>query len=182
VVTGDFNRDNIPDLVVALNSNSPLEVIFGGNDGTPAFYWNDYNHGPGAVSLAVGDFNGDGKPDLAAAMLPHNNVNVYLGDGLGGFTFDPAGPFATPYGPESLAVGDFNGDGKLDLAVALSDTNNILILLGDGAGDFTPAAFGPVPAGKNPFFVAVGDFNGDGKQDLAVVNYGDGTVSVLLGQ
>ena len=71
--------------------------------------------------------------------------------------------------PLSVAVGDFNGDGKQDLAVANAATpSNVSILLGDGAGNFSAATnFG---AGSYPLSVAVGDFNGDGKQDLAVAN------------
>ena len=65
-------------------------------------------------------------------------------------------------------MGDFNGDGKQDLAVANSDSDNVSILLGDGAGNFSaPTNF---DAGNDPYSVAVGDFNGDGKQDLAVAN------------
>src|SRR5262249_39062652 len=81
--------------------------------------------------------------------------------------------------PHSVAVGDFNGDGKQDLAVANRVSDNVSILLGDGAGSFSgPTNFG---AGSGPYSVAVGDFNGDGKQDLAVANYFSNNVSILLG-
>ena len=70
--------------------------------------------------------------------------------------------------PFSVAVGDFNGDGKQDLAVANDGSDNVSILLGDGAGNFSaPTNFA---VGDGPVSVAVGDFNGDGKQDLAVAN------------
>ena len=79
----------------------------------------------------------------------------------------------------SVAIGDFNGDGKQDLAVANANSDSVSILLGDGSGNFSAAAnFG---AGHVPFSVAVGDFNGDGKQDLAVANIGSDNVSILLG-
>ena len=72
------------------------------------------------------------------------------------------------FGPFSVAVGDFNGDGKQDLAVANQGSDNVSILLGDGTGNFSaPTNFA---AGNGPCSVAVGDFNGDGKQDLAVAN------------
>ena len=71
-------------------------------------------------------------------------------------------------GPESVAVGDFNGDGKADLAVANWDSDNVSVLLGNGNGTFQAAV--NYAAGTDPSSVAVGDFNGDGKADLAVAN------------
>jgi len=79
----------------------------------------------------------------------------------------------------SVAVGDFNGDGKQDLAVANAGANNVSIFLGDGLGHFS--ATSTVGAGDGAWSVAVGDFNGDGKQDLAVADRASGKVSILLG-
>ncbi len=78
-----------------------------------------------------------------------------------------------------MAVGDFNGDGKADLAVANYSSNNVSVLLGNGNGTFQAAV--NYAAGTSPCSVAVGDFNGDGKADLAVANYSSNSVSVLLG-
>ena len=83
--------------------------------------------------------------------------------------------------PASLALADFNRDGKLDLAVANSGSNNVTILLGDGRGTFTQAAGSPFPAGNNPNDIAVGDVNDDGKPDLAFANHDTHYVTVLLG-
>src|SRR5215471_4653294 len=96
-------------------------------------------------------------------------------------------PVSYPVGtrPVAVAVGDFNGDAKLDLAVAnagnpmLADDGNVSILLGNGDGTFQPAH--NLSAGKNPFSIAVADFNGDGRLDVVVANHGSGNVSVLLG-
>jgi FG-GAP-like repeat/Abnormal spindle-like microcephaly-assoc'd, ASPM-SPD-2-Hydin/Protein of unknown function (DUF1573)/FG-GAP repeat len=93
--------------------------------------------------------------------------------------FGSASSPATGTYPQSVAVGDFNGDGKLDLAVANGGSSTVSILLGDGTGNLTMASSAAV--GKWPISVAVGDFNGDGKLDLAVANDDDDTVSVLLG-
>jgi uncharacterized repeat protein (TIGR01451 family) len=82
-------------------------------------------------------------------------------------------------GPSAVVAADFNGDGKLDLAVANSDSNNVSILLGNGDGTFQPAVNYSV--GHSPKSIVMGDFNGDGKGDLAVANSVDGTVSILLG-
>ena len=89
-----------------------------------------------------------------------------------------AATFAINFKPFSVAVGDFNGDGKQDLATANSGSNDVSVLLGDGAGGFGAAT--NFAAGTSPVSVAVGDFNGDGKQDLAVANFNSNNVSVLL--
>src|SRR5262249_59918431 len=90
-------------------------------------------------------------------------------------------PFGAGTNPNSVAVGDFNRDGKPDLAVANRLSNNVTILLGDGAGGFSQAASSPVGAGSFPRYMAVGDFNGDDKPDLAVVIVGYHHVAILPG-
>jgi hypothetical protein len=93
--------------------------------------------------------------------------------------FCPKTDFGTGSNPQSVAVGDFNGDGKLDLAVENIESNTVSILLRTGAGKFgAKTDFG---TGSFPFSVAVGDFDGDGRLDLVVANNGAATVSILLG-
>ena len=137
--------------------------------------------GAGPFSVAVGDFNLDGKPDLATANSDSNNVTILLGNGMGGFTQPAGSPVGAGASPFSVAVGDFNLDGKPDLASANQDSNNVTILLGDGMGGFTQPSSSPVGAGFAPRSVAVGDFNLDGKPDLATANSVSGNVTILLG-
>jgi hypothetical protein len=192
VAVGDFNSDGIPDLAVA-NSFGPVSVLLGNGDGSfrPAVNYNDAVSGP--ASVAVGDFTGDGLLDLAVTNQRGNTVSVLLGNGDG--SFQAPRTFAAGLDPQSVAVGDFNGDGKLDLAVAdyapLGVSGTVSVLLGNGDGSFQAAR--TFAAGIGPRSVAVGDFNADGKLDLAVVGYGeeclngycyphsDETVRVLLG-
>src|SRR5256885_14056753 len=107
---------------------------------------------------------------------------VLIGDG----TFKAPVSYGAGTQPSYAAIGDFNGDGKPDVAVTNQVSNSVSILLGNGDGTFgAPVNF---TVGTNPRSVAVGDFNGDGKVDLAVANFGNsadtvtkGTVTILLG-
>ncbi len=136
--------------------------------------------------LVVGDFNGDGKPDLAIANFYGNTVSVLLNTTPVGATtpsFAQQQTFATGRGPHSIAVGDFNGDGKPDLTVVNEFDNTASVLLNTTPTGSANASFAPqqtFAVGDRPFKVAVGDFNGDGKSDLAVANFTSATVSVLL--
>jgi len=94
-------------------------------------------------------------------------------------SFQDAIDFPTGDSSRMVSVGDFNGDGNLDLAVANSDSNNVSVLLGNGAGNFSEPA--QLVAGDTPYYVAVGFLNGDGFLDLAVANINSNNVSVLLG-
>jgi FG-GAP-like repeat/FG-GAP repeat/IPT/TIG domain len=133
------------------------------------------------VSVAAGDFNGDGKLDLAVANVGGSvgAVSILLGNGEG--TFQPAVNYDAGSTPDSVAIGDFNGDGKLDLVVANHLGATVSVLLGNGDGTFQSAVAYPT-GGANPSSVVVGDFNGDGKLDLAVADIGLNVVSVLLGK
>src|SRR5215213_3527617 len=93
--------------------------------------------------------------------------------------FTPSTNFPVGARPRAVAVGDFNGDGRFDLAVANFTSNNVSILLGTGTGSFGAAT--NFPTGVGPRAVAVGDFNGDGRFDLAVANLTSNNVSILLG-
>jgi hypothetical protein len=182
VAVADFNGDGKLDLAVT-NAGTEccpggsVSILLGNGDGSfqPQVL---YKVGAGPTSVAVGDFNGDGKPDLVVTNRGNDlgNISVLLNHGDG--TFAPQVTYAAGDHPASVAVGDFNADGKLDLAVADSSSNTVSILLGDGNGVFQPAV--DYPIGSSGIFIIAGDFNGDGKLDLAVTNSAF-SISVLPG-
>jgi hypothetical protein len=182
IVSGDFNGDGIPDLAVANWVSNTVTILLGNGDGTFTATATSPETGTTPVSITVGDFNGDGILDLAVLNQGSNTVTILQGNGNGTFTATATSP-ATGTTPVSITVGDFNGDGILDLTVLNQGSNTVTILLGNGDGTFTPTAT-PTPGsqatGVYPISIAVGDFNGDGKLDLAVAN-DDGSVTVLLG-
>jgi Bacterial Ig-like domain (group 3)/FG-GAP-like repeat/FG-GAP repeat len=182
IAVGDFNRDGHADLAVDNQGSNNVTVLLGtGTGGFTAAIGSPFAVGNHPNSVVVGDFNGDGKADLAVANFTDNTVTVLLGNGSGGFTAASGSPFAVDVHPYSIAVGDFNGDGKPDLAVANSGATDVTVLLGNGSGGFTAESGSPFVAGGNPTSVAVGDFNGDGRADLAVANLATNNISVLLG-
>jgi hypothetical protein len=134
-------------------------------------------------SVLVEDLNGDGQLDLVVANEKSNDVSVLLDDGKGGFSPSRGSPFSAGPNPNDLAGGDFNGDGRIDLAIANHETQHVTVLLGDGRGAFAPAPSSPVTVVVKPHVhgVAAGDFNGDGNLDLVTDSWADDRVLVLFG-
>ncbi len=192
VAIGDFNGDGIPDLVVTTSGYAggpgTMTVLLGKGDGT----FTTTADSPVAaesspISISVADFNADGKADLAVVNSAGPDVTILLGNGDGTFTAATDSPITVGNSPLSVVAGDFNGDGKIDLAVANScydcgNVGSLTILIGNGNGTFTQAENSPVMVGNDAVSIAVGDFNGDGKADLGVANSDDGTASILLGR
>jgi hypothetical protein len=193
VVSADLNGDGKPDMVVTTSDS--VGVLLGDGDGTfrPVVA---YPLVGGGGEVAVADVNGDGKPDLIVATAFGSNgdgaAEVLLGNGDGTFqpavSYDSGGPYTY-----SIAVGDFNGDGKLDLVVADcspytgSSCGLFGILLGNGDGTFKPVTTYS-SGGVGAWSLTVADVNGDGKADVVIGNLcadascaGNGVVAVLLG-
>jgi len=218
IVSADFNGDGRVDLAVPWSgTNSIVAILLGNGDGTfqpqatfstppfPVFIGGgapgsvsvllgngdgtleshiDYAQGASPVSLAVGDFNGDGKLDIAYLDFG-GEVSILLGNGDG--TFQTGQSIATIQSGGDLLTADLNGDGKLDLVQVTgnSPVGNISVLLGNGDGTFQAPVNYSVPA--YPEAVIAADFNGDGELDLATIdgagasNVTTAVLSILLG-
>ena len=193
-VVADFNGDGKLDVATLSVPGSSVTILLGNGDGTfqsamtfsvgaqlQAFPW----------AIVAGDFNSDGKTDLAVAVpgcaeigcYTPGSVAILLGNGDGTFQTPVYSP--TDYGPISIVAADFNGDGRLDLAIgnfaAVQNGNlsnpTVAVLLGNGDGTFQPFVEFPMPASRD---LIVGDFNGDGIVDLATDD-GFNSADILLG-
>ena len=182
VAVNDFNGDNNADLAIANISPSRIDVRLGNGNGTFGAT-SSYSTGiSGPRCIATGYFNGDNFIDLAVTNANSTTIGVLLGIGNG--TFNPAVTYSAGGGlPRSVTTGDFNEDGIIDLAVTRTSTGvvpNVAILLGIGNGTFAPPVF-YASGGNNAFHLKLGDFNGDGWDDLVVSNSASNNIGVLIG-
>jgi hypothetical protein len=190
---GDFDGDGVSDM--AFTCPGVVEVYLRKRDGTFT-YKSTWFPGDQTNNVQVADFNGDGKLDLAIASTvccsgTTSFLAILLGNGDGTFTAAPNVP--SPSQVSAVTVADFNGDGIPDLAFSnnYASNNSVVIMLGKGDGTFTAGT--SLPAGSGDNVVIAGDFNGDGKEDLALLypdaqdntvlkimlGHGDGTFSAL---
>jgi hypothetical protein len=174
-LVADFNGDGKLDVAVTDSATGSIDVLFGNGDGSfgkAAVYTGLMN----PVALVAGRFSASGKTDLAVASS--TGVSVLLNDGAGHFASATAVPVASQ--PRSLAAADLKAAGHDDLVLAGQD-GSVTVLLGDGDGHFSAqpaisAAAGPLSS------IISGDFNSDGKADLAIAQANSNVVTVLLGR
>ncbi len=190
VALGDLNGDGMPDIVVADNGASTVSILLNtmtAGAATPTFAAKtDLATGVGPCSVAVADLNGDGVPDIASANEYSATVSILINTtapGAAAPTFAAKTDFTTGTGPFSVALGDLNGDGKPDLAVANYYSDSVSLLFNTtppGAAAPTFSVRTNFATGTGPFSVALGDLNGDGMADLAVTDSSAASVSILL--
>ena len=185
VIISDLDGDGMPDLACANTLTASVSVFrnTGTAGGAPSFAANvDFMVGNGPNQLVVADMDGDGKPDLATANASDNTISLLRNTSTSGsvqFTHPPDVPGSN--GAWSLVMGDFDGDGKPDLA-SVNQLGNSVSIYRNISTSGTIALAGNVdyPVGDYPWFVTAADYDGDGMPDIATINNTVATISVLL--
>ena len=180
LAVGDFNHDanGRPDLAVVSYVENSVKVLLNNGDGTFGAA-SSYAVGSNPVFVAVADMNNDTYADLVVANYNSNTVSVLLNTANGSGTFLAQQSFAVGAKPLGVAVGDVNGDNKVDVVTADSADNTATVLLGNGAGAIT--FFTNYFVGMGPSAVLLADLKGSNRLDLVVANELDDTVWVLPG-
>ena len=188
LAAADFNLDGNPDILEANFEAGDLSLFQGNLSGSyverspSPFVVQD-----GPTFLEVADLNADGRPDVVAVNRLARQLSVYLSDAT--LTFKPMPSLVVGRGPQMVAAADFNGDGRLDLAVNSELEDVILIFNGKGDGNFTFARTLTARSGSQEtaevqagaYGVAAGDFNRDGRVDLAVTQFCADSLAILFG-
>jgi hypothetical protein len=189
LAAGDVNGDGRPDLVT-INGNSFTVAVLLGSSTSPGTFSAPTTYPSGgtfgnALSVALGDVNGDGRLDVVATNPTDNTVGVLLNSATAPGTFGPVTTYSTgsANGPRVVALGDVNGDGRLDIATAAFNAGSLSILLNSAT---TPGTFGaPInysTGGSSTTGVALGDLNGDGRLDAVTLDRTTSDVAVFVNQ
>lgn len=195
MVLGDVNGDTNLDLAFVNHDSYNVTILLGDGKGGLAIASNSpivmkAGQHPHTHGLAMDDLNGDGKLDLVTVNNADSDVSVVFGDGHGNFNYAPGSPFAVGPSPYPLALGDVNNDGHPDIVATTTATGPqraqqlpfsraLTLLLADGRGSFRSSLL-PLRTGQ-PWFVVIGDVNGDRKPDLVATHHERSKLTVLLG-
>ena len=164
ILVGDFNSDGLPDLAVSGGNDSQGDLIFMYlNEGNGNFIFHGTTSIPGGNAVAMADFNHDRLMDLA--YVANGELHILFGNGKAGFTPGPV--TAVNFDGGMMMVGDFDGDGKADLAWGdLTNFTTTTVLYGDNTGHFSTTYV----TASEPSLFSFGDVNSDGRTDLILVS------------
>lgn len=183
---GDVNNDRNLDLALTHHDSLGVQIFLGTGNGrfSPApgspfiVHPGDKAHNHG---LNLSDLNSDGNLDITTSNQDDHSVSVLLGNGRGSFTPAAGSPFAVGRAPYPHAIGDVNRDGHLDVVTPNVGSDNVSVLLGNGRGEFRAATNSPFSVAGRPFYMAIGDVNGDGNADLVTTHDDITLMTTLLG-
>jgi hypothetical protein len=184
VAIGDLDGDGLPDVVVTNSASNDAQLFEATSPGVyPTTPTATLTTGRNPSAVAIGDLNGDGRPDIVVANKTSGTLTVFLKNSGSGYTTQTL-TVGVGTGPVSVAIGDLNGDGLPDLAVADSTNgtngNRASLFIATAAGVYPSTPTTSLTTGTSPSSVVIGDFDGDGRADLAVANKLDNTVTVFL--
>lgn len=183
IAVADFNHDHYDDIVLTTSATNTITVLLNSRQG--AFvkltqYSTGANSSPNA--LAVDDFNHDNHSDIAVTNYRSSEIGIFFGNGDGTFEDQISYSTGTDSSPNMIAVGDFDGDGALDILIVDANTNRIDVLFGYVNGSFAEQVTYSITLVNKPSSISINDFNGDDRLDMAVTSSEKATLRVYYGK
>ncbi|CAF3821681.1 unnamed protein product [Adineta steineri] len=179
ISVADFNNDTMLDVAVVNYGTSNLVILLANGNGsfTSQTYSTQKNSHPSSV--AIGDFNNDNRFDIAVTNSGTSNVGIFLGYGNGSFTNMISYSTGLNSQPDFILINDFDNDTKYDVIVIDSKNNNVLVMKGNGRGNFSIITTHSTGYNSDPTSIVIGDYDHDNKLDIAVSNNATNNIVIL---